>query len=64
MNIHLTIDLFTFNYMCNVLYTTITHYQNKTLYNKVFFGTIFTDLMMFSRKYRTQAMLNNAKYVV
>ena len=42
--IHLNIDLFT---VTNTAFTNdctwlnITHYQNKTLYNKLFFGTNF-----------------------
>ena len=43
MNIHLNIDLFTFNTYCacKLLYMTITHYQNKTLFNKNCFSVQF-----------------------
>ena len=45
INIYLTGNPFTLNKyqycLCKLLYMIITHYQNKTLYNKVFFGTNF-----------------------
>ena len=62
INIQLTIYLFTVNKycICILLDITITHYQNKTLYNKVFFGTNFMDSLMFLGMHRTSPKLNYA----
>ena len=38
-------------YPCNFL-DIVLHYKNKTLYNKVCFGTNFTDMLMNSRVHR------------
>ena len=35
-------------------------YQNKMLYNNIFFGTNFTDLLIFSCIQRTHPKFNNA----
>ena len=52
INFHLIVDPFTFNkyciHACTLFYMILHNTINKTLYNKVFFGTIFTDLLMFS----------------
>ena len=46
INIHLNIDLFTFNKycICKLLYRTISHNQ-KTLYNKLIFGRKITNML-------------------
>ena len=38
INLHLIVNQFTFNtdYICKLLYMIFTHYQNKTLHNKLF----------------------------
>ena len=41
----------------------IIYYQNKTLYNKVFFGTYFTEMLMFSHIERTRLKFNNANKI-
>ena len=51
-------------YLCKLFYKIVTHFYNKTLYNKVFFGTNLTDLLMYSRTYRTHPKFNHAKKVV
>ena len=38
------------------MYIIVTHNQNKTLYNRVFFGTHFMVLLMFSRIHRARPM--------
>ena len=42
----------------------VTHYQNKTLYNKVFFGINVLVMSMFPRIQRTNPKLNNDNKVV
>ena len=58
-NIYLTVDPLKFEKycICSLLYMLVTHYQNKMLYNRVFFGANFTDLLMFSCKHRTSHSL-------
>ena len=53
INIHLTIKHRLHNYAF------VTHYQNETLYKRVFFsGTNLTDLLMYSRIFRTHPKFN------
>ena len=61
INIRLTINPFTFNTdcICKLLYMIVTRYKNKTLYNRVFFSTKFTVLMMFSCIHRAHPKSNN-----
>ena len=63
---YLTIYSFAVNryFISKLLYTIITHNQNKTLYNKELCITNFTDLMMFLHIYRTHAKFNNSNEVV
>ena len=42
----------------------VTHYQNKTLCNRVFFGKIFTNLLMISHIHRIHVMFNDVYKVV
>ena len=44
INIHLTFNTLFFHKYCMCLYMTFTHYLNKMFYNKVTFGSNFTDL--------------------
>ena len=48
INIQLNIDLPSLNKYSTfkLLYMTVTHYQNKMLYNKLVFSTNYTDLLM------------------
>ena len=61
MNINLSVNAFTFNTdcICKLLYIIFTHYQNKTLYNGVFFSTHFMILLIFSDIHRTHPKFNN-----
>ena len=67
INIHLTINPPTFNKYCifKLLYMIVT-YQNKALYNKVYFGTSFTNLLMFSCIHvpSTHPKFNHENYVL
>ena len=56
----MNIDLFTFNKYCifELLYVTVT------LYKKLFFGTIFTDMLKFSHIHRTHSKFNKAKFQI
>ena len=66
INIHLTINTPTFIKYCinKLLYKTVTHYQNKTLYNKVFFGTNFMHLQMFLHIHITHPKFYNINQVI
>ena len=35
------------NCICDILYMIVSHYKNKTLNNRMIFGTKFPDLWMF-----------------
>ena len=45
--------------ICKLLYMIVSHYHNKTLYNRLFFGTIFTDFLMLSGMHKTHPEYNN-----
>ena len=55
INIHFSVNPFTFSVdcLCKYVYIIVTHYQNKTLYNRVLSGTIFMVLLMLSCIQRT-----------
>ena len=60
INIHLTVKLSTFNKYCIfIIHDDNTVYQNKMLYNKIFFGTNFMGLLKISCIYRTNQKFNN-----
>ena len=46
------------DYIFILLYMNVTHFQNKMLYNRVFFGTNFMVLLMSSLIQRTRPKLN------
>ena len=39
----------------------VTHYRNKTLYNKVFFGTFFMHMIIISRIHRIHPHFNKCQ---
>ena len=59
INTHLTFNQLTLRKYCihNLLYMNVTQYQNKTLYNKVFFSTDFKNLLKISPRHRTNQCL-------
>ena len=66
INIHLNIDLFTFHKhcICKLLYMIGTHYNNKMLFQKLFFCTIFMDLLIYSSVHKTHPKFTDANKVV
>ena len=66
INIQLTIKpwIFKTNIRMILLCMTVIQYQNKTLYNKIFFCTNLTDLLVFSRIHRTQLKFSNRNQAV
>ena len=63
INIHLTVDIHLVlaqtRMQILVLAMIVTHFQNKTLYNRVLFGTNFIVLFVFSRIHRTHSKFND-----
>ena len=67
INIHLNDNPFTFNTDCisKLFYMIVTQYQNKMLYNRVFFITNLMNLLKIPCIHRTYPNFNNnVNYVV
>ena len=57
-------SVFNTNCICKLLYMIVTHYRNKTLYNRMLFETNCKDVLKFSRLHRTNPKFKVALCVI